>query len=248
MVRAMRITKFGHACVRLEHEGTVVVIDPGVFTDPEAMDGATAVLITHEHPDHFHPDNLAATDAPIHTIEAVAAKVGADAPDLAERVTVDRAGVDLRRGRAGPCGRRAARGHPPGDPPAHQLRLPAHPGRHERLPPRRRPHRARRAGRRAAGAIVRAVAAQRDGHRLRARGRSPAQPGDPRPGLQRGRPRRSWPRRWRCWSDRAGRSGSGSPTARTSSCRRSPRAGTSPRPCGCSASSSAAAARPRRAG
>jgi len=84
----MRITKFGHACVRLEHEGAVVVIDPGVFTEPEAVDGATAVLITHEHPDHFHPDNLAATDAPIHTIEAVAAKLGDDAPDLAERVSV----------------------------------------------------------------------------------------------------------------------------------------------------------------
>jgi len=84
----MRITKFGHACVRLEHEGTVVVIDPGGFTDPEAVDGATAVLITHEHPDHFHPDNLAATDAPIHTIEAVAAKIRADSPGLAERVSV----------------------------------------------------------------------------------------------------------------------------------------------------------------
>ncbi|HET9420456.1 MAG TPA: MBL fold metallo-hydrolase [Nocardioides sp.] len=91
----MRITKFGHACVRLEHEGTVVVIDPGVFTEPEALDGATAVLITHEHPDHFHPDNLAASDAPIHTIEAVAAKVGADAPHLAERVSVVEPGASF---------------------------------------------------------------------------------------------------------------------------------------------------------
>ena len=32
----MRITKFGHACVRLEHDGKVVVVDPGMFTDPEA--------------------------------------------------------------------------------------------------------------------------------------------------------------------------------------------------------------------
>ena len=32
----MRITKFGHACVRLEHDGKVVVLDPGMFTDPEA--------------------------------------------------------------------------------------------------------------------------------------------------------------------------------------------------------------------
>ncbi|HWM74850.1 MAG TPA: MBL fold metallo-hydrolase [Nocardioides sp.] len=91
----MRITKFGHACVRLEHDGAVVVIDPGIFTEPEAVDGATAVLITHEHPDHLHPDNLAATDAPIHTIEAVAAKVRADAPDLAERVSVIEPGASF---------------------------------------------------------------------------------------------------------------------------------------------------------
>jgi L-ascorbate metabolism protein UlaG (beta-lactamase superfamily) len=80
----MRITKFEHACVRLEHEGTVVVIDPGVFTRPEAVAGADAVLITHEHPDHLHPEHLAACDARIYTIDAVAAAI----PELAERVTV----------------------------------------------------------------------------------------------------------------------------------------------------------------
>jgi L-ascorbate metabolism protein UlaG (beta-lactamase superfamily) len=84
----MRITKFGHACVRIEHEGAVVVLDPGVFTDAEAVDGATAVLITHEHPDHYHPDNLRACDAPVFTIDAVAARLREDAPDVAERLTV----------------------------------------------------------------------------------------------------------------------------------------------------------------
>ncbi len=84
----MRITKFGHACVRLEHAGTVVVIDPGVFAQPEALAGADAVLITHEHPDHYHPELLADCDAAIHTIDAVAARIRADAPDLVERVTV----------------------------------------------------------------------------------------------------------------------------------------------------------------
>lgn len=84
----MRITKFGHACVRLEHDSTVVVVDPGMFTDAEAVDGADAVLITHEHPDHYLPEHLRRIDAPVFTIDAVAAKIRDEAPEVAERVTV----------------------------------------------------------------------------------------------------------------------------------------------------------------
>lgn len=84
----MRITKFGHACVRIEHDGTVVVIDPGMFTDPEAVDGADAVLVTHEHPDHLDPANLRATDAPVFTIGSVLDALREQAPDVAERVTM----------------------------------------------------------------------------------------------------------------------------------------------------------------
>src|SRR5690349_16791081 len=94
----MRITKFGHACVRLEHGDAVVVLDPGGFTEPEAVDGATAVLITHEHADHYSPENLRRTDAPIFTIEAVAAQVREGAPDVAERVTVVRPGQSFDPG------------------------------------------------------------------------------------------------------------------------------------------------------
>ena len=82
----MRVTKFGHACVRLEHEGTTIVVDPGVFTSVEALDGADAVLITHEHPDHYHPDHLRAVDVPVWTIADVAARIAEDDPDVAERV------------------------------------------------------------------------------------------------------------------------------------------------------------------
>lgn len=94
----MRITKFGHACVRIEDAGAVLVLDPGMFTDVEAVDGATAVLITHEHADHYDPERLRATDAPIFTIEAVAAKIREDAPDVAERVTVVAPGESIDPG------------------------------------------------------------------------------------------------------------------------------------------------------
>jgi L-ascorbate metabolism protein UlaG (beta-lactamase superfamily) len=84
----MRITKLGHACVRLEHEGQVVVVDPGAFTEREAVDGATAVLVTHEHPDHLDVGHLRATDAPVFTIDAVRTRIAEADGDVAERVTV----------------------------------------------------------------------------------------------------------------------------------------------------------------
>jgi L-ascorbate metabolism protein UlaG (beta-lactamase superfamily) len=65
-----------------------IVVDPGMFTSPEALDGADAVLITHEHPDHWTPEQLARTDAPVFTIAAVAGHIQASAPTAYERVTV----------------------------------------------------------------------------------------------------------------------------------------------------------------
>jgi len=60
----MELTKRGHACIVISDDDRRLVIDPGAFTEPEALDGAGAVLVTHEHPDHFQPDRLrAALDA-----------------------------------------------------------------------------------------------------------------------------------------------------------------------------------------
>jgi L-ascorbate metabolism protein UlaG (beta-lactamase superfamily) len=60
----MELTKHGHACVVLGDGDRRLVIDPGVYTDPGAFANAGAVLITHEHPDHFEPQRLrAALDA-----------------------------------------------------------------------------------------------------------------------------------------------------------------------------------------
>jgi L-ascorbate metabolism protein UlaG (beta-lactamase superfamily) len=91
----MRITKFGHACVRVQGDGGVVVLDPGVFTDPTALEGADAVLITHEHPDHVHPEHLRGSDAPIWTIAAVHRLLLEQAPEVADRVRVVRPGDRL---------------------------------------------------------------------------------------------------------------------------------------------------------
>ncbi|MFC8192461.1 MBL fold metallo-hydrolase [Cellulomonas sp. NPDC057328] len=49
----LTITRHGHSCVRIERDGRVLVVDPGTWSDLDAaLDGAEAVLVTHEHPDH----------------------------------------------------------------------------------------------------------------------------------------------------------------------------------------------------
>lgn len=81
----MRLTKFSHACVRAERDGAALVIDPGGFSEAEALDGADAVLITHEHFDHLDVDKLSRklagrTDATVHAHADVVGKLdGLDA-------------------------------------------------------------------------------------------------------------------------------------------------------------------------
>jgi L-ascorbate metabolism protein UlaG (beta-lactamase superfamily) len=90
----MRITKFGHSCVRLS-AGKDVVVDPGGWSEREALDGVAGVLITHEHADHWDLDHLRATDAPIYTIDAVATRIREADAAVAERVTVVGPGDEL---------------------------------------------------------------------------------------------------------------------------------------------------------
>jgi L-ascorbate metabolism protein UlaG (beta-lactamase superfamily) len=55
----MTITKLGHCCLLIEDQGTVIMTDPGAWTTAQnEVMGIDIVLITHEHPDHFHIESL----------------------------------------------------------------------------------------------------------------------------------------------------------------------------------------------
>jgi len=66
MMSGMRIIKYTHACVRLEHDGGVLVIDPGIWSEPRALIGADAVLVTHEHIDHVDALRLKGAGVPVY--------------------------------------------------------------------------------------------------------------------------------------------------------------------------------------
>lgn len=58
--------------MRLESDQGVPVFDPSGFAEPEALDGADAVLVTHEHVDHVEPERLVAAGVPIWALAPVA--------------------------------------------------------------------------------------------------------------------------------------------------------------------------------
>ncbi|MEU4209419.1 MBL fold metallo-hydrolase [Streptomyces sp. NPDC026206] len=81
----MKLTKHSHACVRLQKDGRTLVIDPGAFSEEDAAVGADAVLITHEHLDHFDENRLRAgleanPAAELWTLRSVAERISAAFP------------------------------------------------------------------------------------------------------------------------------------------------------------------------
>ena len=56
----MRITKLGHCALVLEEQGVKILTDPGSFSAAaqEKVTGLDAVLITHEHSDHYHLESV----------------------------------------------------------------------------------------------------------------------------------------------------------------------------------------------
>lgn len=101
----MKLTKKSHACVRLEKDGRTLVIDPGVFSEADAAAGADAVLVTHEHPDHFNEERLrvaldASPGTEIWTLRSVAEQLSAAFPGRVHTVgdgdTFTAAGFDVQ--------------------------------------------------------------------------------------------------------------------------------------------------------
>jgi L-ascorbate metabolism protein UlaG (beta-lactamase superfamily) len=57
----MNVTKYEHACFTVEKDDQVIVVDPGAYTtDFIAPSDVIAIIITHEHPDHFDAELLSA--------------------------------------------------------------------------------------------------------------------------------------------------------------------------------------------
>ena len=57
----MKLTKYEHACFTIEKDHHMLVVDPGNFaTDYLPSNNVVAIVITHEHADHFDPEQLAA--------------------------------------------------------------------------------------------------------------------------------------------------------------------------------------------
>jgi L-ascorbate metabolism protein UlaG (beta-lactamase superfamily) len=111
----MRLTKYTHSCVRIskpaENTGDsgatadsaerVLVLDPGNFSEvEEALDGAHALLVTHEHPDHVDVPRVAAVLAADGGIQAwapdgVARSLREAAPEATARIHTVEPGAEF---------------------------------------------------------------------------------------------------------------------------------------------------------
>lgn len=61
----MALTRWTHSCVTIDDGHGVLVIDPGIWSEPQALLAADAVLITHEHNDHADMLRIAGSGLPL---------------------------------------------------------------------------------------------------------------------------------------------------------------------------------------
>ncbi|MEV0271411.1 MAG: MBL fold metallo-hydrolase [Hamadaea sp.] len=95
----MQLIKFTHACVRLHDGDRTLLIDPGVWSEPEVFEGVTDVLITHEHFDHVDAERLTQQDVRVFAPELIAGelreKMGEAVTTVATGDTFTAAGFDV---------------------------------------------------------------------------------------------------------------------------------------------------------
>lgn len=74
----MILTKYVHACVVLEKDGERLLIDPGAYTpnSAELVAAASAVLFTHDHPDHIDDEAISDTEVAIYGPADLIARLG----------------------------------------------------------------------------------------------------------------------------------------------------------------------------
>ncbi|MCL2173808.1 MBL fold metallo-hydrolase [Candidatus Saccharibacteria bacterium] len=91
----MKITKCEHACLTIEVDGRVLVIDPGVYsTSFRPSENIDAVIITHEHSDHFDPEKVSEIlqlnpNVVIFTTQKVTSDIAsARVPNINEKIVV----------------------------------------------------------------------------------------------------------------------------------------------------------------
>ena len=58
----MKISRYGHACIRVDVAGQRILIDPGVFSSPDAFSQSDldVIVVTHQHLDHADLDRIPA--------------------------------------------------------------------------------------------------------------------------------------------------------------------------------------------
>jgi L-ascorbate metabolism protein UlaG (beta-lactamase superfamily) len=95
----MRLTKYTHACVRLEDGDRRLVIDPGIWSEGASLEGVSHVLITHEHADHVDVDKLAAAQLTNAALKVYAhADVAAQLEKLGDAVVTVASGDEFDAG------------------------------------------------------------------------------------------------------------------------------------------------------